>query len=470
MKKISLFFAAISLSLSAMAATTFVFDSSDAVAQSADGISVALDKGAGNNPPAYYENGMRMYANNTITVSGANLTAIQIVFAKQGTKAYASLAVSEGNLVSGGESTSAEDLKTDSWTGNASSVVFTLGASGQRLIKQLVVNGDTTDILPPDTTGTVTPPTLDPEYVYAEPTIVNAEGETTGNNMTYSFIKNNIQVSCTKGAITETYFGCNAGFDLTFEATKAIKGIVINGYVKKDFDATTDKGNLTFVDASAEEVTADPVLVLTDVNANTVTISCVKQLRCYEVRVYFEANPTDSIEGGQSGTGEVVFLDFNAADAVFESEYSEVGNYNYTVYLYADTTEIPYIGLDLYTTELDKLEGVHELGEYSFYQFGEGDTDYTYNVEGQVAITKEGNIYTIAGYMTCENKNTYNFTFTGELPFYTDEEYYGGGEEEAIENVPAIDRNAPMFDILGRPVGKGYHGFVIQNGHKYLLQ
>ena len=80
---------------------------------------------------------MRMYANNTITVSGANLTAIQIVFAKQGTKAYASLAVSEGNLVSGGESTSAEDLKTDSWTGNASSVVFTLGASGQRLIAQL---------------------------------------------------------------------------------------------------------------------------------------------------------------------------------------------------------------------------------------------------------------------------------------------------------------------------------------------
>ena len=54
--------------------------------------------------------------------------------------------------------------------------------------------------------------------------------------------------------------------------------------------------------------------------------------------------------------------------------------------------------------------------------------------------------------------------------FYTDEEYYGGGEEESIENVPAIDRNAPMFDILGRPVGKGYHGFVIQNGHKYLLQ
>ena len=44
--------------------------------------------------------------------------------------------------------------------------------------------------------------------------------------------------------------------------------------------------------------------------------------------------------------------------------------------------------------------------------------------------------------------------------------------ETAVENVkPAVlDRNAPMYDILGRQVDKTYRGIVIQNGQAYLVR
>jgi hypothetical protein len=35
---------------------------------------------------------------------------------------------------------------------------------------------------------------------------------------------------------------------------------------------------------------------------------------------------------------------------------------------------------------------------------------------------------------------------------------------------PALDMNAPMYDVLGRQVGETYRGIVIQNGNKYLLR
>ena len=43
-------------------------------------------------------------------------------------------------------------------------------------------------------------------------------------------------------------------------------------------------------------------------------------------------------------------------------------------------------------------------------------------------------------------------------------------DPDNIENVfTPLDLEAPMYDLLGRPVGKGYHGIVIQNGQKYMI-
>jgi uncharacterized repeat protein (TIGR02543 family) len=41
----------------------------------------------------------------------------------------------------------------------------------------------------------------------------------------------------------------------------------------------------------------------------------------------------------------------------------------------------------------------------------------------------------------------------------------------AVENIrPALDTNAPMYDMLGRQVDVTYRGIVVQGKHKYLLR
>lgn len=121
--------------------------------------------------------------------------------------------------------------------------------------------------------------------------------DNTYNNIEYKFTENGITVACTKGANRSTYFGCNAQESFTISAERDIKGISIDGYVKKGYTATVSAGTVTYVDAAGGEVEADPVVVITDINAKSVTINNVKQLRCYEMTVYFDANP-DVIPGG----------------------------------------------------------------------------------------------------------------------------------------------------------------------------
>ena len=609
MKKIYSLLALVCFSVHIVAAT-FTFSSDASLQQTVDGITLSIAQGGGSSAPKYYTNGMRLYAKNTITLSGTNITNVTITFAKQGTKAYAGLTASIGNLVSGGESTSADDDKMDVWTGSASTITFTLGESGQRLIKQISVNGE---VITPDddqpTTPTDTVPTLqlDPSYVYAEPTTIIAPNQTV-QGAEYVFISNNILVSCTKGAITPTatsYFSAHAGYELTFTATKPIKGIRINGFVKAGFTATADNGIVTYI-SPAEETEANPVVVITDINNTSVTLSCVKQLRCYSVEFYFESNPEGL--GSTPTTGEEVNFVGYAADYEYYEDYSYDGAYNYSIYLYGQTDTDPSVMLDIYTAEKDKFEGTYStadgtLGEYCFYDISE--EEYYTLVQGSIQITKNANNYTIAGAMVGDNGVTYNISYTGELieydvfsaepvpaqefklacnwievedyiaeygdvyfymgnddyqitldvyleamdditilpvgtyainasttngtilassgmsaygalpsnmyavaydqatgePYATDVWYIVSGslqvsqstrgvryelnattskgstiqavyegDVQAIDQVTTLDKNAPMYDVLGRRVGEGYKGIVIQNGQKYFLR
>lgn len=609
MKKIYSLLALVCLSAHIVAAT-FTFSSDASLQQTVDGITLSIAQGGGSSAPKYYTNGMRLYAKNTITLSGTNITNVTITFAKQGTKAYAGLTASIGNLVSGGESTSADDDKMDVWTGSASTITFTLGESGQRLIKQINVNGE---VIAPDddqpTTPTDTVPTLqlDPSYVYAEPTTIIAPNQTV-QGAAYDFISNNIAVSCTKGAIIPTatsYFSAHAGYELTFTATKPIKGIRINGFVKAGFTATADNGIVTYI-SPAEETEANPVVVITDINNTSVTLSCVKQLRCYSVEFYFESNPEGL--GSTPTTGEEVNFVGYTADYEYYADFSSEGAYNYSIYLYGQIDTDPSVMLDIYTAEKDKFEGTYStadgtLGEYCFYDISE--EEYYALVQGSIQITKNTNNYTIAGTMVGENGVTYNISYTGELIEYdvfsaepvpaqefklacnwievedyiadygdvyfymgnddyqitldvylgamddltilpvgsyainstamngtiyasegmtaygvlpsnmyaigydqTTEEYYASdvwyivsgslqvsqtakgvryelnattskgstiqavyeGDVQAIDQVTTLDKNAPMYDVLGRPVGEGYKGIVIQNGKKFFVR
>ena len=315
---------------------------------------------------------------------------------------------------------------------------------------------------------------LDPNFVYGEPTVVNSP-DTTFYKSPYSFVESNIRVSCTQGSILESegYFNCNVGYTMTFEATQPIKGLEIKGFVRKNFGATVDHGTISYCE-DIVDVESDPVIVITDIDNTTVTITASDaQFRCYSVRFYFNDNPTSSpCDGSDPGEGEVFFVDFSVAEAVYESEISEdEGTPNYTIYL-RNEGEVPYMGLDLYPAATGDLVGLYatedgSLGDYTFYQFGDDiENDYTWALEGQLVINKEGDIYSISGYITCDDHNTYNFTFTGVMNFYNDTDYYA----EGIETVPAMDRNAPMYDILGRKVNDTYKGIVVQSGHKYIVR
>ena len=440
-----------------MSAAT-VFNYSDSVEpQTADGFTARLDKGAGNNAPAAYDNNIRMYANNTITVVGTGITKVELTFTKQGSKAYATLTANAEGLVSGGESTGATDLKTDVWTGSTDSIVFTLGASGQRIIKRIVINRADGEELPGDSTDTEQPTdstqqALDSTYVYSDTAFV-VKPEMYVKGAAYSFVENNIQVSASKGAIDENYFSCHAGERMTFTATQAFKGIVIKGYIKKDFTATTDRGEIAYATTDADAgLTADPVIVITDIDSTSVTITCAKQLRCYEVRVFFAANPEDSIAGSQSGGGETFFVTYDSGSYDYWSAFSEEGSHNYMLYFWNAADENTYVGLDIFTTEELAFEGVYSLengkmGEYSFYSFGPNEDDYYDVTDVAFAINKEANVYSVSGYFTCENGDTYNFTFSGALEEEPGEE----GLEDTKDGVKAtkVLRNGQLWIIRG---------------------
>ena len=120
--------------------------------------------------------------------------------------------------------------------------------------------------------------------------------------------------------------------------------------------------------------------------------------------------------------------------------------------------------MDIYTAEKDKFEGTYStadgtLGEYCFYDISE--EEYYTLVQGSIQITKNANNYTIVGAMVGDNGVTYNISYTGELIEY---------DVQGIGQVTTLDKNAPMYDVLGRRVGEGYKGIVIQNGQKYFLR
>ena len=294
--------------LGMMAETVFTFTTASDMNQTKDGITVEIAIGSGSIAPVAQTDWetqqpeMRLYVSNTITVSSETaLTDIQMVFAKTSAsnKNYAGLSANPGKLEDGGASTSKTDWKIDHWTGEATNVVFTLTDSGQRQIKQIVIDGEEV-IITPDETPLPTAEDLVVDYVYAEPTLVSVP-DTTIFGKEYAFICNNILVHCSEGSIVralgeeDAYFGCRENQQLTFTATQPMARIEINGNVRKLFTASSDKGVIWYTADPEQEKAADPVVKVSDINAKEVTINCDKNLSCYGIRVYFEG-ATEAVE------------------------------------------------------------------------------------------------------------------------------------------------------------------------------
>lgn len=114
-------------------ATDFTLSSADEVTK--EGITVSFNIGDGTNAPTWYDAGLRLYANNTITISltEGNIAAISFNWEKQGNKTFASVTASEGNY------SHPSNTGSGTWTGSAQSVTFTLGNSGQLQLNTLSV-------------------------------------------------------------------------------------------------------------------------------------------------------------------------------------------------------------------------------------------------------------------------------------------------------------------------------------------
>ena len=303
MKQFFTLIAALGMAFSASAAT-FYFNATADASQEVDDVLLELAKGESNTAPAYsdYSAEMRLYARNTITIVAEKITSVQMVFAcnADNGKAYASLTASAGKLQSGGVSTGNKDWKTDIWTGEEEMVVFTLGneSKGQRIVRQIVVNGEPVVVNPEEEEVYMDTASLDPGYLYAEPTAVYSP-ERNFYKKEYAFIGNNIRISCTKGSIlyndTAKYFNCNAGEKITFEASRPMAGLVIDGFLRKEFTASADKGTMVDCSDGDLDVEGNAVLAIYDINSNSVTVSCDKQLRCTAVRFYFTGNPAEQL-------------------------------------------------------------------------------------------------------------------------------------------------------------------------------
>lgn len=313
MKRILSVLVFICFALCAGAETVFEFTSEASMQQTKDGFTVTLAQGANaQNAPVfkpkteYYEAEMRLYLDNTITLTGGTMTNVQLVCAKSASgKPYAELKASVGELTSGGESTDAKDFKADTWTGNATSVVFTLSNKGQRQLQKIIINGAEVVIEPEEPEPLPTAEDLDKRHRYAEPTQIQVPDTQIFKNE-YAFIENNILVHCTKGSILRentkegeeypAYFNCNENEQISFTATRSIHKLEIDGFLRKAFTATCDKGTMTHKANEDFDVELDNVLVISDIYANKVTINCDKQLRCFEVRAYFKEETQEEEE------------------------------------------------------------------------------------------------------------------------------------------------------------------------------
>lgn len=195
---------------------TFTFASLADANKTISGVTLAIAQGSGTSSPAWNDNSnhLRIYANNTITISGSDITKIELTFGKtKASAAYAELSASTGSLVSGGESTDVGDFKTDTWTGTADEVVFSIGATGQRAVEKIVVYTD--GEVPP------TPPTPAGDTIYTtinHPMVLDSIADfgwiyVSGENEEYSL---NIQVN------TDHLLGEFTNDDIEYEYTQMI--------------------------------------------------------------------------------------------------------------------------------------------------------------------------------------------------------------------------------------------------------
>lgn len=332
-------------------ATTFTFASSADLKQTKNGIKVTFDKGEGSSDPAWLDSKkqLRVYTGNTIKVSGSSITKVELSCSKNNGKDYSSLTADTGVLTSGGTSTDSLDVKVDTWTGDASSVTFTVGAK-QRIIKQIVVTGE-------GGTGSDTIYLNTMEYVeayysggYWDFDMYVDYDETTG--LTYP----------------EFYFMCDE------EATSqtAISGewtMYYGGVWNSENDSVEmAEGSLSVTVNLDKTYNFYGQFTGEDDNVYVVDIKNI------EVGAYDADNDYAEIELDEEGGGstvDTVVVPVNFVQAVRHDSYSSAGSYLWEIAAmnYTSPTQYDFVWFDVVTPLNNRIEGIYNIESENIYNF-----------------------------------------------------------------------------------------------------
>lgn len=452
MKKLFTLVSAALLAVS-MSATTFTFSAQSDTAQTKDGITVKLAKGTGQNNPAWVSSSsqLRLYANNTITITGDSIGSAAITFSK-GAKAYASLTASAGTLVSGGSSTSSDNKVIDNWTGDAlKEVVFTLGATGQRAIYKLVVNGggeggDTTMIEDVDGLEIDFYPSYSEEGAYDYTFLLyNSEDENNLPMIAFDILTEEEKVytgtySVKEGTLTEySYYVYGSEDEDYLEFTDGEITITDNGK-----DNYTIKGWFT----DGEEVYGVDV---------TLDGEYFNAEYAYEPEEKTTLNLTitaGEVDDSYAESYGIIDIYLTTADGQIQLEY----------YLPAEATELEDGTYTIEAAEYDEEDAL--IQTYGFFDAGyyysnygmpvasyyETEEEYYYLVSGTVKIetTEEGKKVTLAGttYYGSTINAEYTIVTTGTEQINSEKVI----NKRVENNQVVIIRNNEKFNVIGQRI------------------
>mgnify|MGYP003291979546 CR=1 FL=1 len=416
---------------------TFTFAGKDDLEQSKSGISLTFAKGSGSSDPAWISNSnqLRVYANNTITVSGSGIKKIELTCGLGKTdKAYADMVANCGSLVSGGKSSAVGEFKTDTWTGSANKVVFTIG-TGQREIKSIVVYTDGDTPTPPTPSGDVEIKGL----AYADAYYVDGY---------WDF---DIYADDATDYFPEVYFSC---FDEAPSQTSIVGtyDVYWAGYWASENDSvlTADEAVGSITVTCVEQGVYNFVGSLEGEDGKTYTWNAQN----IEVQAWDEDdNEITLTDGGTpvpptpGDTTALTMLD--AFEFAYYASYSEDGAYNYSLAVYnsQDENYVPYVSFDIYTESQGEFTGKFSaeggnLGlDYSAF-FPDAESEGEYFTSATVTITEgEGDDLVIEGIFTTEEGATYTFSVSGE-PYIYDAEHPYEPQEAKTFDLTAVDGEA----------------------------
>ena len=465
MKKVFTFVAAALCAVTMSAATTFTFASINDANKTKNGITLTIAKGGGQNDPAWNDKAsqLRVYAKNTITISGSNITKVELTCGKtKSDKEYASMTADKGNLVSGGQSTTVGSFVTDTWTGNVNEVVFTIGEKGQRCIEEIVVttNGEGGGEGEDGDDGDGGDEEQDGETITVAKALEIGDALAKGGKTTTEYL--------VKGYVVTAYdFDTehkNQSFYLS-DDKDAERGDFFAKYTTGDI---VKEGDLVIVSGNIEKY---------EKNGKT-TIEIFRGV----AKVVSEGEDGDGGEGdggegqgGGQGDADVTITGLQYADAYYSEGYWEFDLYNDFDYDNGD-----YIYPEVYfSADEEALSKTSIVGTYSAYYAGYWksakdsiETD-EYEPIGTLTVTCVGEyLYNFVGSFVGQDGKTYKWNATNVLVVWVidydnDEEIELTDMPMAVENTEAnvqsaiktlrngqvlIQKNNKVYTVLGQEV------------------